>query len=352
MIDRDHVIDAIVRVAGRWQDPEHPQRQSAVEATLGAPNRFTGEAVTYALNQQMSLLTREALERWIGNRQAENTRAVGVIGAGNVPAADLQDFLAVLLVGHRYVGAPSSKSPYLVRAFAEELGTEAELPVSFAGHQSLPDSVDVLIATGSDETIAEVRDAAVAAGISEGDLLLRGNRYGVAVLDGRETEDELEGLAEDAFLHEGLGCRNVALVWAPAGTPVDPYLEACRHFRSVFPSHPATPGTLRMQQAFLAAVKKPHAYAEDLSFLISRGEAEVKGPAHLRWVEYAGMPEVLAWLNEHRDEIQVLVRRKYLAATLGEAGIPAVEPGQSQRPPLDWQPDGRDTVGFLTRPGG
>jgi hypothetical protein len=101
-----------------------------------------------------------------------------------------------------------------------------------------------------------------------------------------------------------------------------------------------------MQQAFLAAVGMPHAYGEGLAYLVSRGEAEVQGPGHVRWVPYTSLDEVVAWISAHRSEIQVVSGRPSVLDLLPQ-DVDKVPLGDAQRPPLDWCPDGRDTVEFL-----
>lgn len=345
--DQPHLIDAVAAVAARWQDPDHPERTAAVEATLAADNRFTEEAIAFAVNQQMSVLTPEALTAWVEGRWTASPLTVGVLNAGNVPLADLQDFLAVVLTGHRYLGTVSSKSPALLPAFADEVQRDRpDLPARFVEASTLFAEAEAVIATGSEETKAWAVEQCDTHGISPERRLLRGHRFGVAVIDGHESEDEREMLAEDALLHEGFGCRNAALIWAPEGVPPDSYLDAFAAFRSVFPVHPEVPGTLKMQQAFLEATGQAHAYGEGLEFLLSRGAPDPQRPGHVRWVEYASLDEVTIWLREHADQVQVIVARDGLREQLPEAV--ALEPlGMAQRPALDWKPDGVDTIAFL-----
>ena len=341
------LIAAVARVAEEWLDPDHPPRAEAAAQTLEAPNRFTEEALAFAVNQQMSLLTPEAMQTWIGARRAASSRVVGVLNAGNIPMVGLQDFLAVILMGHQYLGSVSSKSPVLLPAFVDAVQAEApSLAASFVSVDALWSRAEVIIATGSDETRAWAEAQSAQHGIPATRCLVRGHRYAVAVIDGRETEAERDGLAEDALLHEGLGCRNAALIWAPQGVAPDAYLDHFAAFRAVFPPHPDTPGALAMQQAFLAARDLPHAYSDGLEFLLSRGEAEVQGPGHLRWVEYEDLDEVAAWLTRHRDELQLVGARPAVAERL-PAALPLEPLGEAQRPPLDWRPDGIDTLAFL-----
>ncbi len=348
-MDFDALVEAVARAAVAWRDPAHPARAGAAAQSLEAPNRFTEEALAFAINQQMHALRREALYAWIGGRRARTARTVGVLHPGNVPLAGLQDLLAVVLTGHRYRGALSSKSPYLLPAFAEEVRQEGagDVPVASAEAEALFAGAQAIIATGNDETRAWAEAQCEAHDIPPARRLLRGRRYAAAVIDGHESEDEREGLAEDVLLHEGYGCRNVALLWAPAGLSPDPYLKALAAFRGVFPVHPALPGALQMQQAFLEATDQPHAYGEDLEFLVSRGAPDVQRPGHLRWTAYDDLDEVRDWIEAHRGRLQLVVARSSLAERL-PASLPLTPPGTAQRPPLDWQPDGCDTVAFLT----
>ena len=339
--------DAVARVARRWRDPDYAARVRAARRTLSAPNRFTEEALAFAINQQMHGITRKGLQRWLRGRRARHACRVGVLNAGNIPFAGLQDFLAVVLTGHEYVGVCSSRSPSLLPAVAECLQRAAPgLRACFAKQSEMWEEADAVIATGSDTTASWIRERALAHALPEDRLLVRGHTFAVAVVDGGESRQDLEGLAEDILLHEGMGCRSVALLWAPRGLSPDPLLEALAAFRSVFPVHASTPGALSMQQAFLRSLDVPHAYGDGLEFLVSRAAPEPQGPGHLRWTEYDSLREVERYLDSEQAAIQLVVARPALAARL-RLPLAAQPPGSAHRPGLDWCPDGRDTVGFL-----
>ena len=344
----DDLIDALARTAEAWSDPDHPARATSVEATLEAmPETQTFEAITFAVNQTMSVVTRDGLQRWRNGRQPTAPRTVGVLHAGNIPMGELQDVLAVLLAGHRYRGVVSTKSPHLLPAFLRDLTDAAPgVDAQIVGFEAMLGEADAVVATGSDETMAEVADRLDAAGIAPEHRLLRGHRVSAAVLDGRETEAERERLAEDVLLHEGAGCRSPALVFAPPNLAPDPYFEAFAAGRAVYPAPSATAAGLRMSAALARATKQPHAMLDDGSLLVTRGEAEAQRPGHLRWVE-ANVEDASAWLSSHRERLQLVAARPALHAALAGTGVPVVELGDAQRPPLDWHPDGIDTLGWL-----
>jgi Acyl-CoA reductase (LuxC) len=357
VISRSDYCNALVETAAAWSNLEYDVRREAELATLKAPNRFTEEAIVFSVNQQMSLITSLALTDWIPEH-AGKTGTVGVLNPGNIPLVGFQDFLAVTLSGHRYVGTVSSKSPFLLPAFVQDvirrLGSREEHKSDrhfrFEALDTVLSEADALIASGSDETIRIVRDKCLQHGILDANTLLRGNRFSFAVLSGTESSEALDALAEDTLLHEGLGCRNVSVIWAPAELEPDNFLDSMAAFRATFPVHPETAASLKMTKAYLKAIDQPHGFGENLEFLVSNGDPEVQQPGHVRWVEYKNLTEVKAWLSTAVDSLQLLVCSNKTAKIIDpHAELQVVSPGNAQRPNLDWHPDGIDTVDFLAR---
>lgn len=338
----------MARAAESWSDPDCAARQRAVERTLEADNRFTEEAVAFAINQQMGLLSAKNLRAWIRGRHARQALTVGVLNAGNIPLVGIQDWLAVVLTGHAYRGVVSSRSPFLLPAFASSvIRHHPALDSAFTAMSDMWDNADAIVATGSDATKSWCAGEAARYGIAESHQLLRGHRYSIAVLDGKESTSDCDKLAEDILLHEGAGCRSVALVFAPGTLAPDRYLEHFARFRAVFPCHATTPGALEMSRALLKAIDAPHAYGDGLEFLVSRGDAVVQGPGHVRWVPYESIGEVVAFVGNALEGLQCVAGRRKLLSRL-PSQWPLVELGDTQRPELDWCPDGIDSVDFLT----
>ncbi|MDE2769685.1 MAG: hypothetical protein OXI44_00690 [Bacteroidota bacterium] len=342
------IISVLVQTAGAWKSSTYEQlRSNVVKKTLTAPNTFTEEAIEFAVDQQMDGVTEAALSDWIGHRKIKGRCRVGVINAGNVPLVGLQDLLAVLVCGHSYVGVVSSKSPHLLPAFVNTLLDQgADINAEFVDQDEMWGKADAVIATGSNEAIAQIEVLAGRQGLTPDKCLFRGNRYGIAILNGLESENDLDGLALDVLLHEGMGCRNVALIMVPAGLEPDDCLKHFAEMRGVFPAHPSTSGRLSMQQAFLTATGQPHAYGDGLEFLLSKGAPEVQAPGHVRWVEYRDQDEMVRVIGALRDEIQCIVARSELREQLPSSWNVGSF-GSTQTPALAWRPDKRDTIEFL-----
>lgn len=348
MTDRELLISAIASVAKKWSNPDYPRRRESVSKTLEAPNKFTEESIAFSINHFTSLLTESAIKAWIASRFSNVPKKISVVHRSGVPIWDVRDMLAVLLVGHEYRGHVSDSSPFLIQDFAADLQRELDLPVTFCDLSELFQGADAAIAFTNEEEIATIVDLCERHQLPENSRLLVESRRSVSVIDGRETEEEREGLAEDVLLFEGYGSRSVAMIWSPKNLSPDRYLDSFALFRAVFPVHPSVPGSLRMQLAFLKARNQPHAYGENLEFLISKGEPEIQLPGHVRWVEYDDLEQVRSWIKEKQDKIELISTRQDIAARL-KIDKPTVRPGESHRPPLDWQNAGIDIVEFLSR---
>lgn len=346
MTDVSTRIEAIAETAAQWRDANHPPRQSAVEKTIAAPNRWTEQALDHALDRWMQRLTVEALEQWIGTDASPSHRVIGVLHGEEGPLAGLRDAVSVWGLGHDYVGAVPASSPALVPAFARDLRERVSpASITFASIADTLAQAEIVLADPierlDDSVEALCRDNNIASDCCH----LRSSQYSVGLVDGHETDDEMGRLAEDMLLYEGKGRRRLALLWAPEEHTPDLYLEAMAGFRGLFPAHEDTPGALQMQQAFLDAQDQPHAYAEGLEFLVSRGEPALQKPAHIRWSEYETLDTVDEWWKEHRDEVYAVIARPHLHDQCPDHW-PLRSPGGVHIPPLD-DDDGQATVAFL-----
>ncbi len=330
-------LRAVAETAEAWRDPEHPARTAAVAATLAAPNRYTEEGLAFALNHRAHQATPAALEAWLGVREVERPATVGILCRDEEPLAGWEEALAAVLLGHEAVIATSKTSLALLPAFWNEVQGAGGL-VEFGDRQEVLSRANGLIAEGTEAERQALATEAEAAGIPEPRCLLTTRGVAVAVISGREDAAARSGLAEDLLLHEGLSPASPAVVWAPAGLEPDALLDTLAAFRVLFPPHPDTDGTLALPAAFLASAKQPHATGP--GFLVSKGEPEPQAPGHIRWAEYASLPEVAAWLRAQPD-VSAVVATPDVAEHLG-ADLPTAAPGDAHRLGL-----GEEVVAFL-----
>ena len=339
--------ETIVDVAADWREPDHPPREDAVAETLEAPNRWTEEALDYALNRWMQRLTLEALADWMVPIEPDDPMSIGVLHGASDPLSGLRDAVAVWASGHSYLGHLPEASPALLPAFADAVQARAEdVQAEFVDEASLFNQASAVMAQPDRDERDAVREQCDDHNIPEDRRLLRPTRLVVAVLDGHESDDARGGIAEDVLLYEGGGHRRLPILWAPTDLSPDSYLEAMARFRGVFPAHPDTPGALQMQKAFLEARDEPRAFAEGLEFLMSRGAPEVPSPnGHIRWSEYDDLDEVDDWIQDQGEVLYAVVARAPLHDQLPE-GWPLRTPGGLHVPPLDDE-EGREIANFV-----
>ncbi len=344
-------IQLISDVATDWCDADHPPRASAVEDTLEAPNRWTEQALTHLLNRWMQRLTTDRLRNWVGDEAPSDVITVGVLHADAGPLAGFRDALAVFSLGHRYVGRLSEGSPAILPSFAEEVEKRGgDLRYEFASRETVYEDAQALLAQPTDAP-ESVHETCESYRIPGSHRQVRPPTYSIGVVDGNESEDECGRLAEDMLLLEGEGEHSLSILWAPRDHSPDTYLEAMAHFRGIFPSHPDTPGALQMQQAFLEARDEPHAYADGLEFLVSRGEPQPQRAGHIRWTEYEELSEMVNWVSEYHEDIYAIIARRGLHDQLPEMHPNIRTPGGVHLPPLD-DKEGRALIAFLREMGG
>ena len=330
--------DALRHVATDWTDPDHASRAEAAAACVERSNTLTEPAVTFALNQFMDQLADDGAAAW-GDGTADTPAAIGVVVDDPVPTEMLRRACAVWGAGHRLVARSDAAAIPIVQAFAQALRAEdARAEVRWVDADDVYARADALLALPTADTVDAVREQIDAHGFKDAHVHLTPPTYSVAVLDGEETEDEREDLAEDVLLYEGRSRRNVALVWAPHDQNPDPYLEGMAQFRAVVPAHASTPGALELPKALLEAQDASHAYADGLQFLLSRGDPDPQPGAHVRWTEVDALDAVHDWIHAHDAVLHAVVARPALHDRL-DVAVPLLPPGHVHRPAV---PDAED----------
>ncbi len=284
-----------------------------------------------ARNIAENMLSDDVLRTWIAGYPAlpaAEPKNILVVMAGNIPFVGFHDLLCVLASGHRAVVKPSSKDAVLMYYAVDELLDIApELPISiYSGSEAL----DAVVAMGGDNTVRALRERY--AGVP---VLLRGNRWSLAVLDGTETMENLAGLGGDILSYSGLGCRNVSLVFVPRNYDINILKNAL--FARAAGVNPKYLNNYRQVKALLELNSVPYIDC-GVNALV---EAREFSPdvSRINYAFYDSLYEVKDWMSEHDCEIQCIV---------GKTTHPrAVGFGKTQQPGLTDYPDGRDTMKFL-----
>ncbi len=299
---------------------------------------FTEKFVRTALGAIAGSLGRSDLEHWLkmypalpGNKA--HAKRVGVVMAGNIPLVGFHDMLSVIMSGNIFIGKTSSKDDRMLRKVAELI---CAIEPAFADRIYFTDgylkNVDAIIATGSDNTSRYFEYY-----FREKPHIIRRNRNGVAILTGKETEDELLQLGEDIFTYFGLGCRNVTKVYLPEDYDPGTLLKPLEEFTELLENNKYC-NNLDYHRSVYLMNSIPFL---DNGILLLKEDRDISSPPGVVYYEkYSQLDKVIEDLTVQDHHIQCIVT--------SINGIKnTIPPGTSQSPLLWDYADGVDTMDFL-----
>ena len=304
------------------------QLRSAVARAVAENEWFSVSDICYAIEAvRREMLDAEKLSQWLSHYPSATTRdakRVAIIMAGNIPLVGFFDLLCVLASGHIPYVKPSSKDRVLEEYF-EQLLLEIEPSLRIERYVEGAE-YDAVIATGGDSANLYFRSA-----FAGTPCLLRGSRHSVAVLSGKESKEDIACLADDVFIHSGLGCRNVSLVFVPKGYKL---------------SLPTRKMGLAYHNNYLqcrALLTMRGVEFEDLgeAVLVPSKAEFPRFLSQINVVEYTSLEDVKQWLSENDERLQCVV------GAISGLHTRCVAFGQAQSPTLFDYADERDTMQFL-----
>jgi hypothetical protein len=295
---------------------------------------FTPENVRMALKSIGESLTEENLVKWTDAypalRENHKPMEAGIIMAGNIPLVGFHDFLTVLISGNHLIAKTSSKDPELVVALGEIL---ASINTGFRSVIKFTDSVlsgfDVVIATGSDNSSRYFEYY-----FGKYPHIIRKNRNSVAVIEGDESEAELEKLGNDIFSYFGLGCRNVSKVYIPSGYNIEKLINCWSGFSEII-NHSKYANNYDYNKAVYLVNKEIFL---DTGYLLIKECSSFASPVCVLYYEsYNSTDEVSYNLNINNEKIQCISGKKWTPF------------GKTQSPELWDYADNIDTLDFLLK---
>lgn len=335
-----------------WLRPDNFTLKEAVDRTVNE-GFFSFPDVKHQVMALKKTLTREALGNWAEENRLQpgelNSRKVLCLHAGNLPMVGIQDLIAAALAGVCYRGKISRNDPYLLPSFLEKLKTHKALidPVWSTDINELEGCrAGCVLFSGSRRSAGKVRETIEKLNLADKNAryLIRTAHYSVAFIDSTDPA-AMYDLAEAVFRYGGQGCRSVAVVIAPfsLSSSVCHFTDYVEAFWLKNPQHQKPPPSLFHRYAYNRAVGHAQSWLDD--FLI---EQTVMTPEHefvLHWI-VGDKEKVPDFVNKHGSGLQsVFVTRKNLH-------IPGLQKplellSEAQVPPVNWKPDGVDTIQWL-----
>ncbi|WP_296149978.1 acyl-CoA reductase [uncultured Flavobacterium sp.] len=295
---------------------------------------YTPEQVFFAVNSWAETLTKENLDQWLSEYNLENIepKNLGLILAGNIPLVGFHDFLSVLISGHKVLVKTSSNDQHLLPFLAKYLiSVEPKFSEYITFVEGKLENFDAVIATGSNNTARYFEYY-----FKDKPSIIRKNRNSVAVLNGKESKEDLIGLGEDIFRYFGLGCRNVSKMFVPKDYKFDTFFEGIFKFQDVIHYEKYANNYDYNKAVFLMSNFK----LLDNGFLTIKEDSSYSSPISSVFYEfYDNLEDLKTRLEAENEQIQCIVSKGIL-----ENSIPF---GKTQKPELWDYADNVDTIKFL-----
>lgn len=293
---------------------------------------FTPDNVRRAVSAIGDILTEEKFEKWLSAYPELHNESppatVGVVMAGNIPLAGFHDLLCVLITGNRLQAKLSSKDEPLIKAVTDTL---ILIEPRMADHIEIAitrlHSFDMVIATGSNNSSRYFEYY-----FRNVPHIIRHNRNSLAILDGTESDEELDLLADDIFTYFGLGCRNVSKLLLPHHYNPDSLIRHWHRWSSLLSHHKYSVNYDHNKAVMMINRER----FTDGGFMLMRESSSLAAPMAVLNYEY--------YSPESQPKTGFLLPEDQLQCVTGHGQIPF---GNTQKPELWDYADKINTIDFL-----
>lgn len=296
---------------------------------------YTPEQVFFALESWAEALTEDNLDKWLSKYDLSTVapKKVALILAGNIPLVGFHDFLSVLISGHDVLIKTSSNDQHLLPFLAKYIiASEPTFKDKITFVEGKLEGFDAVIATGSNNTARYFEYY-----FKDKPSIIRRNRNSIAVLNGKETKEELIALGEDIFRYFGLGCRNVSKLFVPKGYSFDSFFEAIFEYQDVIHYEKYANNYDYNKAVFLMSNFK----LLDNGFLTLKEDSSYGSPiSSIFYEKYENLDDLEKRLEKESEQIQCIVSNNLVKNSIGF--------GTTQKPNLWDYADNVDTISFLS----
>ena len=311
--------------------------QGLIEKAFQQNTWFNAEETGHALRAWSKLLNEAELSKWLSaySISTKVPKRVGLILAGNIPMVGFHDVCSVLLSGHMACIKLSSQDAVLIPSLLEKLvEIEPRLKAQIEYSERL-NHVDAVIATGSNNTARYFEYY-----FSQKPHIIRKNRNSVAILTGKETNEDFVKLGEDIFRYYGQGCRNVSKLYVPKDYNFSPLLDALQVYEYVADQSKYYNNYNYYKSIYLVN-RETHL---DTGFLLLKENTSLQAPLSVLFFEYyEEHAALMKGLQEIESDIQCIVAKESITHTSQVLGF-----GETQKPGWSDYADGVDTMKFLS----
>jgi len=297
---------------------------------------FTKNNILFALKSISKSLTKRCLNDFTKDLDLTNnsSKKVAIIMAGNIPLVGFHDFLSVLISGHSVLVKQSSNDKHLLPFLAKYLeyieeGFQGEITFT---EEKLTD-FDAVIATGSDNTARYFEYY-----FKNKPNIIRKSRNSIAVITGKETEQDFIKLSDDVFQYFGLGCRSVSKLYVPKNYNFDLFFTGMYAKKDMINNAKYANNYDYNKAVYLMSL---YDLLEN-GFLMIKEDKSYSSPIATVFYEYyENEIDLKIKLHQDRNKIQCIVAKDFIE---NEVAF-----GQTQNPKLTDYADGVNTLEFLSK---
>ncbi|RCS26842.1 acyl-CoA reductase [Polaribacter sp. WD7] len=296
---------------------------------------FTKNNILSSLEEWSNKLSIKSLEEYAKSISLANntSKKVAIIMAGNIPLVGFHDFLSVLLSGHSVIVKQSSNDKHLLPFMAKYLEyIEQDLKGKITFTEEKLSDFDAVIATGSDNTARYFEYY-----FKNKPNIIRKSRNSVAVITGKETEQDFIKLSDDIFQYFGLGCRSVSKLYVPKDYQFDLFFNGMYTKKDIINNTKYANNYDYNKAVYLMS---EFDLLENGFLMIKEDESYSSPIATVFYEYYDNEIDLKIKLHQDRDKIQCIVSKDFIE---NEVAF-----GQTQCPKLTDYADGVNTLEFLS----
>lgn len=296
---------------------------------------FDRESVINAVTEIGNSLTEKNIKEWVSHYEMTNSgdKTIGVIMAGNIPLVGFHDFLTVLISGNTIHAKLSSDDNTLLKKIKDILvyvNKEFETKIQFVNKL---ENFNAVIATGSNNTARYFEQY-----FGKYPNIIRKNRNSVAVINQKDSKEDLKLLGHDIFSYYGLGCRSVSKLYVPEGYNWDYFFEAIyEDYKEVINNNKYANNYDYNKAIYLLGNNS----LLDNNFLLLKEDESISSPVGVLYYEYYNNVEELdKFFKKNQNQLQCIV-------STNNTPIDTLSFGEAQCPDLKDYADNIDTLQFL-----
>lgn len=297
---------------------------------------FTMENVLFSCEGWHKSLTETNLNNFTNsiNFNDISSKKIAVVMAGNIPLVGFHDFLSVLISGHSLLVKQSSNDKLLLPILAKYLqyvNEDFKDKITFC--EDKLEGFDAVIATGSDNTARYFEHY-----FDKYPSIIRKSRNSVAILTGKETDEELSNLSDDIFTYFGLGCRSVSKLFVPKDYNFDKLFNAVFKHKDIINNAKYANNYDYNKAVYLMSLFD----LLENGFLMLKEDKSYSSPiSSLFYEKYEDLDTLKKQLILDSDLIQCIVANGIMDNE--------IKFGETQKPTLNDYADGVNTLAFLAK---